>query len=391
MRLSDLDTPALILDRRRLEANVARMSARARTLGVDLRPHMKTAKSVDVARLATAGHSGGITVSTLKEAGYFAEHGVTDLVYAVGLDLAKLDRVAALGAEGIRIAVLTDNLGVARGLGAHFEVLIEVDCGDGRAGVAPDSGEVVEIGGALEAAPGVSLRGVLTHAGHSYDCRSPAEIAAVAEAERAAVVHAAERLRAADLPCPVVSVGSTPTAVHAAKLDGVTEMRPGVYVFGDMFQVGIESSARSDIAVSVLATVTGHHPERGEIVIDAGGLALSKDRSTAAGPRDVGYGLVVDLAGGDSLPELQVVRVSQEHGIVAAPGGSLPFEALPPGTRVRIFPNQHDRGRLRYLPPDRRRRGRRRRNHCRLAQDQRLVGKQAALLPRVPEMASPCP
>ncbi len=346
MRLSDLDTPALILDRRRLEANVARMSARARTLGVDLRPHMKTAKSVDVARLATAGHSGGITVSTLKEAAYFAEHGVIDLVYAVGLDLAKLDRVAALAAEGIRIAVLTDNLGVARGIGAHaaasgarFEVLIEVDCGDGRAGVTPDSSEVVEIGGALEAATGISLRGVLTHAGHSYDCRSVVEIAAVAEAERAAVVRAAERLRAAGLPCPVVSVGSTPTAVHAAKLDGVTEMRPGVYVFGDMFQVGIESCALSDIAVSVLATVTGHHPERGEIVIDAGGLALSKDRSTAAGPRDVGYGLVVDLAGGDSLPELQVVRVSQEHGIVAAPGGALPFEALPPGTRVRILPN----------------------------------------------------
>ncbi len=307
---------------------------------------MKTAKSAEVARLATAGHSGGITVSTLKEAAYFAEHGFTDLVYAVGIELAKLDRVAALGAEGVRIAVLHDNLRVARGIGAHaaatgarFEVLIEVDCGDGRAGVAPDSGEVVDIGGALEAAPGVSRRGVLTHAGHSYDCRGVVEIAAVAEAERAAAVLAAERLRAAGLPAPVVSVGSTPTAVHAAKLDGVTEMRPGVYVFGDMFQVGIESCARSDIAVSVLATVTGHHLARGEIVIDAGGLALSKDRSTAAGPRDVGYGLVVDLAGGDSLPELQVVRVSQEHGIVAAPGGSLPFEALPPGTRVRIFPN----------------------------------------------------
>ena len=346
MRLSDLDTPALILDRRRLEANVARMSARARSLGVDLRPHMKTAKSADVARLATAGQTGGITVSTLKEAAYFAEHGFTDLVYAVGIDPAKLDRVAALGAEGVRIAVLTDNLEVARGIGARsaasggrFEVLIEVDCGDGRAGVAPDSVELIAIGRALHEAPEVNLRGVLTHAGHSYDCRGVAEIAAVAEAERAAAVGAAERLRAAGLPAPVVSVGSTPTAVHAAKLYGVTEMRPGVYVFGDMFQVGIESCAASDIAVSVLATVTGHHRERGEIVVDAGGLALSKDRSTAAGPRDVGYGLVVDLAGGDSLPELQVVRVSQEHGIVAAPAGALPFEALPPGTRVRILPN----------------------------------------------------
>ena len=149
----------------------------------------------------------------------------------------------------------------------------------------------------------------------------------------------AERLRAAGLPCPVVSVGSTPTAVHAKNLDGVTEMRPGVYVFNDVFQADIHSCALEDIAVTVLATVTGHHRARGEIVIDAGGLALSKDRSTQNGPRDVGYGLVVDAAGGASLPELHVARVSQEHGVVTAPGGDLPFDALPPGTRVRVLPN----------------------------------------------------
>ncbi|MEE8504626.1 MAG: hypothetical protein V3S40_00220, partial [Kiloniellales bacterium] len=139
---------------------------------------------------------------------------------------------------------------------------------------------------------------------------------------------------------PVVSVGSTPTAVHARSLDGVTEMRPGVYVFNDVFQAEIESCAMSDIAVTVLATVTGQQRARGEILIDAGGLALSKDRSTAVAPRDVGYGLVVDAAGGDSLPALQVARVSQEHGVVAAMGGGdLPFEALAPGARVRVLPN----------------------------------------------------
>jgi D-serine deaminase-like pyridoxal phosphate-dependent protein len=137
----------------------------------------------------------------------------------------------------------------------------------------------------------------------------------------------------------VVSVGSTPTAVHARGLDGVTEMRPGVYVFNDVFQAEIDSCAMSDIALTVLATVTGHQRARGEVVIDAGGLALSKDRSTAAVPRDVGYGLVVDAACGDSLPELNVVRLSQEHGVVAAPGGDLPFDALAPGSRVRVLPN----------------------------------------------------
>jgi D-serine deaminase-like pyridoxal phosphate-dependent protein len=346
MKLSDLNTPALILDRGRLEANVARMSARARALGVELRPHMKTAKSAEVGRLATAGHSGAITVSTLKEAEYFAEHGFTDMIYGVGISPDKLGRVARLQAAGVRVAVVTDNLEVARGigaraaeLGARFEVLIELDTGDGRAGMGPNSEALIEIGKVLDGAAEVSLRGVLTHAGHSYGCHEVADIEAVAESERAGAVAGAERLRAAGLPCPVVSVGSTPTALHARNLDGVTEMRPGVYVFNDVFQAEIGSCTLADVAVSVLATVTGHHRERGEIVIDAGGLALSKDRSTQAAPRDVGYGLVVDAAGGDSLPELHVARVSQEHGVVTAPGGELPFDALAPGTRVRVLPN----------------------------------------------------
>ncbi len=346
MKLSELDTPTLILDRGRLEANVARMSARARKLGVDLRPHMKTAKSAEVGRLATAGHSGGITVSTLKEAEYFARHGFTDMVYGVGISLDKLARVARLQTGGVRVAVVTDNLDVARGigaraaeLGARFEVLIELDTGDGRAGLGPDSEDLIEIGKALDSAPDVDLRGIMTHAGHSYGCHEIADIEAIAETERAGAVAGAERLRAAGLPCPVVSVGSTPTAMHAANLDGVTEMRPGVFVFNDVFQADIHSCALDDIAVSVLATVTGHHRDRGEIVIDAGGLALSKDRSTQNGPRDVGYGLVVDAAGGNSLPELHVARLSQEHGVVTAPNGDLPFDALPPGTRVRVLPN----------------------------------------------------
>ena len=188
-------------------------------------------------------------------------------------------------------------------------------------------------------ATGVTLRGVLTHMGKSYSCRDIASIVELAEMERAGAVRAAARLRAAGMPCPVVSVGSTPTATHAKNLDGVTEMRPGVFVFQDVFQAEIGSCAMGDIAVSVLATVTGHHPERGEIIIDAGGLALSKDRSTASGPRDAGYGLVVDEACGHSLPEMFVAGVSQEHGIIRAMSGDLPYEHLMPGTRVRVLPN----------------------------------------------------
>jgi len=320
------------------------MHDRAKAHGVTLRPHMKTTKSADIARLATAGQAGGITVSTLKEAAYFIANGFSDITYAVGIAVGKLDRVAALQQDGARVAVLTDNADVARDIAAHalaigtsFCVLIEIDTGDHRAGVAPDSAALLEIAAILDGAEGVELRGVLTHAGHSYACESAAEIEAVAEAERAGAVVAAERLRAAGMECSVVSVGSTPTAVHARDLSGVTELRAGIYMLNDVFQAGIGACTVDDVAVSVLTTVTGHHPERGEILIDAGGLALSKDRSTATGPRDVGYGLVDEQDGA----ELHVVRVSQEHGVVAAaPGaGVLPFAALPPGTRLRILPN----------------------------------------------------
>jgi len=346
MKLGELDTPALILDRGRLMANLTRMSARAKHHGVDLRPHMKTAKSADVARLATAGHSGGITVSTVKEAEYFAAHGFSDITYAVGIAPDKLVRIAALQAAGARVCVLSDcsevarEIGVrARALDACFDVLIEIDTGDGRAGLAPESETLIALGRILDDAPGTRLRGVLTHAGQSYGCRDVDAIRTVAETERAGAVRAAERLREAGFPCPVVSVGSTPTAVHARTLEGVSEIRPGVYTLNDVFQAQIGACDLADIAVSVLATVTGCQRARGEVIIDAGGLALSKDRSTAAGPHDVGYGLVVDAACGDSLPELHVARVSQEHGVVAAPRGQMPFEALRPGTRVRVLPN----------------------------------------------------
>ena len=281
MKLADLDTPSLVLDKQRLQANIARIGARAKALGVDLRPHMKTAKCAAVAKLATAGHSGGITVSTLKEAEYFADHGFNDITYAVGIAPAKLARAAALRRRGVALSIVTDNIQVAQAIArapetsdTGFEVMIEVDTGDGRAGVGIESEDLIAIGKILSDATGVTLRGVLTHMGKSYSCRDIASIVELAEMERAGAVRAAARLRAAGMPCPVVSVGSTPTATHAKNLDGVTEMRPGVFVFQDVFQAEIGSCAMDDIAVSVLATVTGHHPERGEIVIDAGGLAL---------------------------------------------------------------------------------------------------------------------
>jgi len=223
MRLADLPTPALILDRGVLAANCAKMAQRAAALGVRLRPHLKTAKSAEAARIATAGQFGGITVSTLAEARYFAERGFRDLTYAVGIAPGKLDEIARLQAAGARLQLLTDDLaGVAAvaaraaAPGAQFDLLIEIESGGGRGGVLPESAALLEIGGAIAAAPGLSLLGVLTHAGQSYLCRGAEAIAAVAEEERLAAVRAAERLRDAGLPCPVVSVGATTRAPGAS-------------------------------------------------------------------------------------------------------------------------------------------------------------------------------
>ncbi len=344
MLLKDLQTPSLVLDRARLMRNVEAMSARMKRHGVELRPHLKTAKSADVARLATAGHRGGITVSTLNEAAYFARNGFRDITYAVGIVPGKLGEVAALQGDGARVGVITDSVEVAgaigreaASLGARFDVLIEIESGGGRGGVTPDDPALVEIARALDGARGVELRGVLTHAGHSYECRSVAEIEAVAEDERAAAVAAAERLRAAGLPCPVVSVGSTPTAVFARTLERVTEARPGVYMFFDLYQAGLGCCTRGDVALTVLASVIGHRPRLNRLLIDAGSLALSQDRSTRHQREDMGFGLVCGLSGEDTGDGLRVVHVNQEHGFVEAAGGV--FNDLPVGAKVRVMPN----------------------------------------------------
>ena len=340
MRLEDLATPALVLERDVLVANTRAMTERMRTLGVKLRPHMKTAKSADVAHLALEGNFGGITVSTLHEAAYFLDHGIADITYAVGIVPARLDTAADLVRRGADLKIITDNVDVARAIAAHnapHKVLIEIDTGDKRGGVLPDAPELIEIGRLLHDAANVTLVGVLTHAGHSYDRRTPDAIAAVAEEERAGAVRAAERLHTGNFPCPVVSVGSTPTATFVRDLSGISEMRPGVYMFNDLFQAGIGVCRPENIAVSVLASVIGQRRADNLLLIDAGALALSKDRSTAELPHDCGYGLVCDTENGRPIG-LYVQTVNQEHGFVTA-DHPITFEAFPVGTKVRVLPN----------------------------------------------------
>ncbi len=334
MTLDDLPTPCLVLDRSILKRNIATMATALARHSVPLRPHMKTAKSIDVARLALEGQPGGITVSTLAEAEYFAAHDLSDILYAVGIVPQKLDQVAKLNDAGADVIVLTDDVDAAAAIATHPRpprTLIEVDTGESRGGVRPDDDALLAIADRL----GANLAGVMTHAGHSYAGRSIADMARIAEAERSGVVRAADRLRAAGYPAPVVSMGSSPTALHAASFDGVTEVRAGVYMFGDLFQAEIFTHAIEDIAVTVLTSVIGRRP--GKLLVDAGGLALSKDRSTEGAPRDYGFGLMLDRMGQRTPGEAIVRRAYQEHGVIELdPAHPV---ALPIGGRLRIAPN----------------------------------------------------
>lgn len=343
--LHGLQTPCLVLDVARMDRNISRLRRRLSEFGVRMRPHLKTAKSVEVARAVMDSPHGPATVSTLQEATQFAEAGVRDMIYAVSIAPAKLGRVLALREQGVDLAVLLDTVAQAeavatasREAGAPIPVLIEIDCDGHRSGVLPADGErLIAIGHAL--AQGAELRGVLTHAGGSYAARSTKALQQAAEEERLAVLAAANTLREMGFPCPVVSVGSTPTAHAAVDLSGVTEVRAGVFVFFDLVMAGIGVCSIDDIAVSVLGTVIGHQHEKGWILIDAGWMALSQDRGTVRQAVDQGYGLVCDVSGAP-YPDLILASANQEHGIITMrPGsnGNLPDLAI--GERVRILPN----------------------------------------------------
>ena len=343
--LGSVSTPSLVLDEARMTRNIGRLRARMAALGVALRPHLKTAKSVDVARRLLTDGNGPATVSTLREAEVFAGAGVRDILYAVGISPDKLARVLALREAGCDLSIVLDSIRqaeavveAARHSGDAIPVLIEIDCDGHRSGLLPDDPRTVAIGRILHEG-GAAVRGVMTHAGESYNAVGTDALAAFAERERLAAVTAASGLRTAGLPCPVVSVGSSPTAHFARDLSGVTEVRAGVFVFFDLVMAGIGVCTADDIALSVLTSVIGHQETRGWILVDAGWMALSRDRGTQKQAVDQGYGLVCSVEG-EIMDDLIVAQVNQEHGIVTArPGSARRLPDLPVGTKLRILPN----------------------------------------------------
>ncbi|MEU7143455.1 DSD1 family PLP-dependent enzyme [Nocardia sp. NPDC046473] len=336
------DTPFAVVDTARLDRNIHRLHDHLETLGVPLRLHVKTSKSTDIARRVHKDGPGPITVSTVSEAEYFADAGYADILYAVGIDPHKLPRVAALIRRGVTVTVLLDSSAqaeavtrFARDRSIRIPTLIEIDCDGHRGGITPNDPTLVEIGRILDD----NLAGVLGHAGESYFALSPNALHKAADNERDVTVAAANALTEVGLSCPIVSIGSTPTAHRATDLTGVTEVRAGNYVFFDLVMAGLGICTPDDLALSVVVTVIGHQPAKDWIITDGGWMATSRDRGTQNQPVDQGYGLVADLAG-RLIPDLLMTGASQEHGILSRrPGTTGSIPDLPVGTRLRILPN----------------------------------------------------
>lgn len=341
--LEELSTPALLLDVDRMQRNIDRMQQRLGALGAPLRPHVKTCKSIEIGRRMLGPDSPGITVSSLAEAEHFLDAGFIDQIYAVGIGPGKLDAVAALMARGARLAIVLDHIDAAgavataaRANDCRYRVLLEIDADGKRAGLTPSDPALIELARVVTAA-GCEMAGVLTHMGGSYGCRGADALVEAAETERLAAVTAADRLRGAGHACPIVSVGSTPTAAFARNLDGITEVRAGTHVFMDRVMAGLGVCTEDDIAISVLTEVIGHRASAGEWLIDAGWTALTTD--PGIGGRGFGYGRVCDAAGAP-LDGLVVRATNQEHGIIAAADGPAPGpDRFRIGQRLRILPN----------------------------------------------------
>ncbi|HET6892264.1 MAG TPA: alanine racemase [Pyrinomonadaceae bacterium] len=341
MNLETIPTPALILDVERVRRNAARIGRRVTEMGARLRPHIKTHKCIEVARIQTRGHSGAITVSTLAEARAFAAAGFSDITYAVPIEPGKFEAAIDLAKLCNRLALLTDDVEIpvplneaARKTGRILDLFLKVDSGYHRCGVEPDSEEAITIPAQIAKCSNLRFAGILTHAGHSYNYPDRAERLKVARHERDVMVELADRLRAQGIEVPTVTIGSTPSITIVDHLKGVDEARPGNYIFFDAFQAAIGSCNFDDCALTVLAAVVHRNGQHNKVVVDAGAIALSKDRGAVDFQPDCGYGRVLDLEGRDL--GLTVTALAQEHGQIMSQNCD---NKLAVGDRVRVLAN----------------------------------------------------
>lgn len=326
------DTPALLVDLDRMAANIAHMAAVAGAAGVDLRPHFKTHKSVEIARRQVAAGAIGHTVAKLDEAAALIDGGLTDVLMAYevagdhklarAMDLASRSSLI-LGVDSVDGARAV--AGAAARAGLRVRVSIEIDCGLHRCGILPD--DVAPLAAAIADLPSLVLEGVFTHAGNAYAAPNRAAVEAIAVNEAAAVREAAERIRATGATVRVVSVGSTPTAERVVREPGVTELRAGNYVFYDAMQIALGTTTAERTALTIAALVISR-PAPDRAVIDAGSKTIGLDKGAHGLTTVTTYGRPVGFEGSFD-------RISEEHGIFTLP----PDSPLAAGDHVQVVPN----------------------------------------------------
>ncbi|MFC3094038.1 DSD1 family PLP-dependent enzyme [Alteromonas sediminis] len=348
LSLSNLPTPACLIDKVKMQNNIARLSTHIGSLGCRIRPHVKTHKSVEITQaIFEGGNASGITVSTLKEAKHFFAHGYKDVLYAVGIVPSKLEDVAQLLNQGCHLTIILDSVDMATrvvdsasAFGCIFPVMIELDTDGHRSGADPQGQEIINIANVLHQSEHTELKGVMTHAGESYNCFSHEEQRTIARQERDLSILAANRIRQQGIECAEVSIGSTPTAFAIDDLTGITEVRAGVYVLFDLVMAGLQVCKNENIAMSVLASVIGHQQHKDWVITDAGWMAMSRDRGTASHPVDQGYGLVCTVEG-KVKADFIIADANQEHGILQHRNGSseTAISSFPLASKLRILPN----------------------------------------------------
>ena len=320
-----LDTPAVLVDLDVVGANIARTQAYANAAGVALRPHVKTHKSPAMARRQLAAGAVGICVAKVTEAQVFIEAGIDDVTIAYPvIGRAKLERLGPL-VNRAHLTLVTDSVEALRGyeelarrMDSVLDVLVEVDTGMHRIGVAPQG--VIGLAQAVRATPGLAFAGLLTHAGHAHDASDVSGIERVAREEARILAALREELEGANVEVPVVSAGSTLTAPYLTRADGVTEVRPGTYIYNDLRTVACWSAQPDQIAASMLVTVVSADEDR--VTVDAGNKTLTLTKETV-----YGFGQVL------GRPEILVERLSEEHGVLSSPSFRLRV-----GERLRILP-----------------------------------------------------
>ena len=341
MTLATLRTPAVLIDADRLECNLKRMQAAADARRIRLRPHAKTHKALEVARLQVRRGAAGLCCAKLGEAEVFARAGLEDIRLPYPLHPANADRVVAL-LDATRLSFIVDDVAVAREWSAKMraanrevDVLIKVDVGFHRCGIDPERADAAEVVARVAELPGLRFRGLLSHAGHGYSASSDQEMAAIAAAEARVLSALAASASALGVAVDEISVGATPTARFSLQQDGITEMRPGNYAYYDRTQVGLGAAAWSDCALTVLARVVST-PAPDRIILDSGSKTLTNDLARGYGSMP-GYGAIfTDLSAEAPEPSLLVERLSEEHATVRVLDGGA---RLRTGDLVRVLPN----------------------------------------------------